>query len=161
MLRERRIQPRVRFDAPSTACRPRRSFQVHGHADFILSKTAVPKNLFLPCEKHFKHFFGKFVEYALPLEVSILNGQPIEVFATYHTSATGVNCAVSKLYDAAHIEPCISQKARVLADRGSVDAFLARYAVNRPNDAESRGMRVLLAHWLDIGFALRNAYSSV
>ena len=94
-------------------------------------------------------------------EVSILNGQPIEVFATYHTSATGVNCAVSKLYDAAHIEPCISQKARVLADRGSVEAFLARYAVNRPNDAESRGMRVLLAHWLDIGSALRNAYSSV
>ena len=87
-------------------------------------------------------------------------GRPTAIFVTYHTSATGVNCGVSKYYDSRLTEQAIHEKSKRLPVRASVDAFLAEHSVGHPKDAEAGGMRVLLTHWLDIGYSVRADYES-
>jgi hypothetical protein len=81
------------------------------------------------------------------------SGSEVDVYCTYHTSATGVNCEVSKLYSAA-TERLLEARRGRLGDTAAIDAFLTRFD---PRSAEGRGMRVLLLHWLDIGEAIRCA----
>ena len=77
------------------------------------------------------------------------------ICCTYHTSAQAVNRAVAQLY-APEVERHIERKAAELPNATAVERFLAKYdqPEKRP---ESRGMRVLLNHWLDIGVAIRQA----
>jgi len=79
-----------------------------------------------------------------------------EVYCTYHTSATGVNCEVSKLYSNS-TDKLLAQRRAALSDADAFDRFLGQY---RPESAEGRGMRVLLLHWLDIGEGIRRAHAA-
>jgi hypothetical protein len=81
------------------------------------------------------------------------------VFCTYHTSARVVNQTLSESYHAFNTEESIEGKLSKLHERKSTDKFLSDYG-NPASNAEHRGMRFLLNHWLDIGEYIRKSYET-
>jgi len=87
-------------------------------------------------------------------EATTRNGRTIHVYCTYHTAARAVNTVAAPLYSP-HTDALLQRKAEATGRIDQVQAFLAPYAGRQ--DATSRGLRVLLLHWLDIGTAIRDA----
>ena len=91
----------------------------------------------------------------------------VQIFCTYHTSATAVNCSIAPLYRSNRdsIENLIAQGRDASPNPRAVDQFLTRFHdvgdANKKGNAEHRGMRVLLLHWLEIGEAIRQAHGRV
>ncbi len=81
---------------------------------------------------------------------------PPTIFCTYHTSARVVNQTVARRYGE-RTEYALERKIARLSRKDATRAFLDKYS-----DLSSRahqGMRVLLLHWIDIGFAVREQFS--
>ena len=87
-------------------------------------------------------------------EITTRNGRTIHVYCTYHTAARAVNTVAAPLHSP-HTDALLRRKAEAVGRVDQVQAFLAPYAGRQ--DATSRGLRVLLLHWLDIGAAIRDA----
>lgn len=70
------------------------------------------------------------------------------VFCTYHPAAKTVNMTLPKMYNS-ETETYLKEKTKKLNSPESVEKFLSEY--------DSKGMRYLLNHWLDIGIKIRDS----
>jgi len=106
-------------------------------------------------EKNWRTVRHHFMSGAYHEEVASWRGLPtFKVFCTYHTSARVVNQTLSRLYDPSETEQHILEKTEQIDDNESIEEFLDLYREPERN-ANARGMRYLLNHWLDIGEAVR------
>lgn len=96
----------------------------------------------------FRHVFAE----GAYRETATHNGRMIHVFCTYHTAARSVNTTAARL-NTGETDRLIRRKAEAAGRVNAVEAFLAPFAGRQ--DSVSRGLRVLLLHWLDIGAAIR------
>lgn len=94
---------------------------------------------------------------------NLVSDYKVRIYCTYHTGITAVNCIVAKLYDDTTKSELL-QRAKLLPNPIAFNAFLNQWypptmnAERTDMNAESKGMRVLLLHWLDIGEAIRQAH---
>ena len=77
-------------------------------------------------------------------------------YCTYHTAKRAVNRGAARRYDPELTEERLEQKLGDLGESAAARDFLGRHS---ESSVKSRGMRLLLLHWLDIGETIRTAHS--
>mgnify|MGYP000844172789 FL=1 len=120
----------------------------------VTGKTAAESafNLGL-ISKQWDEFKWDFSKHAHSEQVRLQTGSMATVFCTYHGSATAVNTHVARLYSE-ETQKAILDRIDQLPDPMPAHRFLRQY---QGNNGEDKGMKVLLLHWLEIGYAIRQA----
>jgi len=106
--------------------------------------------------RHWDEFKENFSNRVYSEKVTLPSGQSSRVFCTFHGSATAVNTHVARLYSKETISE-IQKRIEQLPDARPAQQFLRQFP---GYNAQDKGMRVLLLHWLDIGHEIRLANES-
>ncbi|MEN6353422.1 MAG: uracil-DNA glycosylase family protein [Bacteroidales bacterium] len=103
--------------------------------------------------KQWDEFKNDFPKHAHSEQILLPTGSMATVFCTFHGSATAVNTHVARLYSE-ETQKAIMDRINQLPDPMPAQRFLRQY---QGSNSEDKGMKVLLLHWLDIGYAIRQA----
>jgi len=121
------------------------------------SESLLELKLISNCWADFKSELSEHVFFE---RTTLQSGKKALVFCTFHGSATNVNTNVAPLYSE-NTGNLLTRRIGKLSDASSTQHFLEQY--NRVNaeggNAEDKGMRVLLLHWLEIGEGIRHVYT--